>query len=82
MENKKIEIEKLTSSDAEKLIGGFSLIFSGEPQDTTSVKVNNCNGGNVHAGCGAKKGKKTKAIGANTNCKGNCVKGCGDTIKH
>jgi hypothetical protein len=78
-----LKIEKLTLTESKKLIGGFSASLSGDPpaQDTTSTKVNNCNGGNYKAGCGSK-GKKIKAVGSNANCKGNCVKGCGDTINH
>jgi hypothetical protein len=79
------KIEKLTLTESKKLIGGFSASLSGDPplQDTTTTKVNNCNGGNYKAGCGAgSKGKKIKSVGSNANCKGNCVKGCGDTINH
>ncbi len=72
-----INIEKLKSDECSKLIGGFSNVFS-EPQDTTSVKVNNCNGGNYKAGCGKAPQKKIKSGGKNSNCQGNCVKGCGD----
>lgn len=81
-----LEIEKLTVTESEKLVGGFSFSLSGDPpmQDTTTTKVNNCNGGNYKTGCGASgsKQKKIKPVGSNSNCKGNCVKGCGDTINH
>ena len=72
-----LKIERLTSNESTKLIGGFSFAFSGLPQDST-LKVNNCNGGNLKAGCGKTSNKKNNSVGSNTNCKGNCVKGCGD----
>jgi hypothetical protein len=73
-----LSIQKLQQTESSKLIGGFSSAFSDFQDDTTKVKVNNCNGGNVKAGCGHKSNKPSSASGQNKNCHGNCVKGCGD----
>lgn len=77
--NKFLIIEKLTESACQKLVGGFSSVLQDPPQDTTSTKVNNCHGGNTKAGCGKKHSKKKSSVqkGTNSNCQGNCVKGCG-----
>jgi hypothetical protein len=72
------EFEVLREDENNKLVGGFSAVFDGDPQDTIP-KVNNCHGGNFKAGCGAHhKYKKLKGNIPNGNCKGNCVSGCGD----
>lgn len=73
----KYKISELTVIEASSLIGGFSSVLFEPPQDTTA-KTNNCNGGNYKSGCGKSAKKKNKATGTNSNCKGNCVKGCGD----
>jgi hypothetical protein len=73
-----LKMEKLSNTDSLKLVGGFSVVFFDSQQDTT-IKTNNCSGGNIKAGCGKKKSnKKITTPGTNANCHGNCVKGCGD----
>ena len=74
---KKILFEKLSVTESSTLIGGFSVAFDAYQKD--SSKTNNCQGGNLKTGCGAnhKKGKSNDHT-SNGNCKGNCVKGCGD----
>ena len=75
--NKHLNFEKLSLIDTSKLIGGFSIAFYDCQKDT--AKINNCQGGNLKTGCGAnhKNGKST-GHSSNGNCKGNCVKGCGN----
>jgi hypothetical protein len=82
MKNKKrIVFEKLTSAESSKLVGGFSIAFGdNNPQDSTK-KANNCHGANLKVGCGSHHhdttGKSQKHY-TNGNCKGNCVKSCGE----
>ncbi|AMA49071.1 MULTISPECIES: hypothetical protein [Flavobacterium] len=74
---KLLNFEKLDEVDKQKLIGGFSSIFSTvdnfDYQD--SNLTNNCHGGNCAAAT-CKKQKITKEKGKNGNCVGNCVPGC------
>ncbi len=66
----------LTTNDAQKLIGGFSLAYSASDIHEAQIGANNCKGGNCAAAT-CKSQKPNKAKGSNSNCSGNCVTGCG-----
>ena len=74
-----IHFEQLSHTNSSKLIGGFSAVFDNDDQRDSAQKTNNCNGGNLKAGCGSKNVKKKSKPNhvPNSNCKGNCVPGCG-----
>lgn len=76
--SKYLLLEKLHQLESSKLVGGFSNALSDFQGDTTKVKVNNCSGGNFKVGCGQNNSKPNNVPVQNTNCHGNCVKGCGD----
>ncbi|MGC8751178.1 hypothetical protein [Hydrotalea sp.] len=72
-----IHIEQLTTKENGQLIGGFSSALECTSGLTdNNLMSNNCNSGNCKVNCYNKKTTKP-ATGTNTNCKGNCVKGCG-----
>ncbi|WP_375605169.1 hypothetical protein [Flavobacterium davisii] len=74
---KNINFEKIDQIDNQKLIGGFSNVFTINAIDyQESNLANNCHGGNCAAAT-CKKQKVTKEKGINSNCIGNCVPGCG-----
>jgi len=78
----KLNFARLNNSEAAQLIGGFSSVFSGNFSCGDTSKINNCYGGNLVVSCGKGfKSKKSSKHIPNTNCKGNCVKGCGEKTK-
>lgn len=74
-----IRLTTLSATESSKLVGGFSAAFSLDAIQDSTKKVNNCQGGNFKAGCGAADSAKVHkpSNAPNKNCKGNCVKGCG-----
>ncbi|MFK6999873.1 hypothetical protein [Flavobacterium oreochromis] len=76
-----LNFERLDQADNQKLVGGFSSIFSIVDTDYQESNIaNNCHGGNCAAAT-CKKQKPSREKGKNTNCIGNCVPGCGSTTK-
>jgi len=79
------EFESLSLNDSEKLVGGFSVIystpFSEEEEKKDDITNSNCNGGNCKAGCNNKgeEGESSEPI-PNGNCGAgkNCIAGCGE----
>ena len=67
----------LTENENKQLIGGFSIAISPSEFEMNNVLSNNCNSGNCTPKCN---NKMKKAKGTNSNCKGNCVKGCGNKL--
>lgn len=82
MKNILEKIEKLSESESNTLVGGFSMAYSTDAS-TESFMANNCKSGNCKSGCKNKSKEKSKdkskGNAPNSNCKagGNCVKGCG-----
>ncbi len=56
--------EKISESQENSLVGGFSKSFSNQNEISFDQETNNCDGGNCVAGCGG-------------NVKCNTVAGCG-----
>lgn len=71
------QFSRLSLNESQKLVGGFSEVFTLENTVNEQQEgANNCKGGNCAAAtCNQQKPKKAK--GKNSNCVGNCVSGCG-----
>lgn len=68
-----MKFSPLVESENNKLIGGFSTSIDSFSIGNSNLS-NNCSAGNCTAKCN---NNSKKAHGKNSNCKGNCVKGCG-----
>ncbi len=74
-------ITPLNNNEAEKLIGGFSSVFTLSNFNDDATLANNCKGGNCAAATCKSQKKIPPAKGKNVNCGAvNCVKGCGTKI--